>query len=48
LGPLPSDLIGKLEFIWPQEKGAFKAPISQRIGRFEAADKGTLFLDEIG
>ena len=30
------------------EKGAFTGAISQKIGRFELADKGTLFLDEIG
>lgn len=28
-------------------KGAFTGAISERIGRFELADKGTLFLDEI-
>lgn len=30
------------------EKGAFTGADSQRIGRFEKAQKGTLFLDEIG
>ena len=30
------------------ERGAFTGAISQKIGRFELADKGTLFLDEIG
>jgi transcriptional regulator with GAF, ATPase, and Fis domain len=29
-------------------KGAFTGAVSNRIGRFEQADKGTLFLDEIG
>ena len=29
-------------------KGAFTGADSQRIGRFEMADKGTVFLDEIG
>ncbi len=29
-------------------RGAFSGAVSDRIGRFEAADSGTLFLDEIG
>lgn len=29
-------------------KGAFTSAISDKVGRFEMADKGTLFLDEIG
>ena len=30
------------------ERGAFTGAVTQREGRFQAADRGTLFLDEIG
>jgi len=42
---LPASIIESELF--GHEKGAFTGAVSQRIGRFEAADGGTLFLDEI-
>ena len=43
---LPQDLLESELF--GHEKGAFTGAITQKIGKFELADKGTLFLDEIG
>jgi transcriptional regulator with GAF, ATPase, and Fis domain len=42
---IPSGLVESELF--GHEKGAFTGALTQKIGRFELADKGTIFLDEI-
>ena len=45
-GAIPDNLIDSELF--GHEKGAFTGAISQKLGKFERANKGTIFLDEIG
>jgi two-component system nitrogen regulation response regulator NtrX len=43
---IPNELIESELF--GHEKGSFTGAVTQRIGKFELANKGTIFLDEIG
>jgi len=45
-GTIPENLLESELFGY--EKGAFTGVDSQKIGKFEQADKGTIFLNEIG
>ena len=43
---IPNELIES--GLFGHEKGSFTGAVTQRIGRFELANKGTIFLDEVG
>jgi two-component system response regulator AtoC len=43
---IPAELVESELF--GHERGSFTGAVSQKIGKFEAANEGTLFLDEIG